>query len=180
MKGNLYWITGLSGAGKTTIGRMLYEYLQEKEPNVVILDGDEVRNAFGNDLGYSREDRLKCALRYSGLSRLLTNQGIDVVCCTISMFDEVRDWNRNNIDNYLEIFLDVPMEVLQERNQKNLYQGVKAGSSSNVVGMDLKLQLPQTPDIRLENDGRAKPGEIFQILLKQMEALGYGKQVAES
>lgn len=180
MKGNLYWITGLSGAGKTTIGRLLYGYLREKEPDVVILDGDEVRKAFGNDLGYSRDDRLKCALRYSGLSRLLTDQGIDVVCCTISMFDEVRDWNRKNIDNYLEIFLDVPMEVLQERNQKNLYGGVKAGSSSNVVGMDLKLQLPKTPDIILENDGRIKPEEIFNILLRQIEALEYGKQVERS
>lgn len=172
MKGNLYWITGLSGAGKTTMGRLLYEYLREKESNVVILDGDEVRKAFGNDLGYSEEDRLKCALRYSGLSRLLTNQGIDVVCCTISMFDEVRDWNRENIENYLEIFLDVPLEVLRERNQKNLYQGIKKGQSSNVVGEDLKLQLPRTPDIRLENDGRLKPEEIFKILLAQIETLG--------
>lgn len=161
------------------MGRLLYEYLRGQEPNVVILDGDEVRNAFGNDLGYSEKDRLKCALRYSGLSRLLTNQGIDVVCCTISMFDEVREWNRKNIDNYLEIFLDVPMEVLRERNQKNLYQGVKAGSSSNVVGMDLKLQLPQTPDIRLKNDGGVTPQEIFEIMLEQIEALGYGKRVTE-
>lgn len=175
MKGNLYWITGLSGAGKTTMGRLLYAYLLEKAPNVVILDGDEVRKAFGNDLGYSEGDRLKCALRYSGLSRLLTNQGIDVVCCTISMFDEVRNWNRENIDNYLEIFLDVPLEVLRERNQKNLYQGIKEGQVSNVVGVDLKLQLPRTPDIRLENDGRMKPEEIFKVLLRQIETLGYGK-----
>ncbi len=175
MKGNLYWITGLSGAGKTTMGGMLYQYLREKESNVVILDGDEVRNAFGNDLGYSQADRLKCALRYSGLSRLLTNQGIDVICCTISMFDEVRDWNRANIENYLEIFLDVPLEVLQERNQKNLYQNVKTGKSANVVGMDLKLQLPRTPDIRLENDGQVDSTEVFNMLIAQITELGYGR-----
>ena len=176
MKGDLYWITGLSGAGKTTMGRLLYKYLRERESDVVILDGDEMRKAFGNDLGYSRDDRLKCALRYSGLSKLLTEQGINVVCCTISMFDEVREWNRENIDNYLEIFLDVPIEVLQERNQKNLYRSVKGNGSSNVVGMDLKLELPKTPDIILKNDGRAKPEEIFNIMLKQIEALRYGKQ----
>lgn len=168
MKGTLYWITGLSGAGKTTIGSMLYEHLKKKKSNVVILDGDMVRSAFGNDLGYSQEERLRCAMRYSGLSRLLTEQGIDVVCCTISMFDEVRDWNRNHIKNYLEIFLDVPIEVLQMRNQKNLYQDVKKGKAANVVGMDLQLQLPRNPDIRIVNDGSSTPKEIFDFLLTQL------------
>lgn len=168
MKGTLYWITGLSGAGKTTIGNMLYDFLKKKESNVVILDGDMVRSAFGNDLGYSEEDRLKCALRYSGLSRLLTEQGIDVICCTISMFDEVRNWNRNHIDNYLEIFLDVPIEVLQMRNQKNLYQDIKKGKVANVVGMDLQLQLPRNPNIRIVNDGSSTPKEVFAFLLTQL------------
>lgn len=170
MKGTLYWITGLSGAGKTTIGNMLYRHLKKQKSNVVILDGDMVRSAFGNDLGYSQEDRLKCAMRYSGLSRLLTEQGIDVICCTISMFDEVRDWNRNQIENYLEIFLDVPMEILQRRNQKNLYQDVKIGKASNVVGMDLQLQLPQNPDIRIVNDGESTPEDVFAFLLAQIHA----------
>lgn len=165
MKGTLYWVTGLSGAGKTTIGNMMYAFLKKQKTNVVILDGDMVRSAFGNDLGYSEEDRLKCALRYSGLSKLLTEQGIDVVCCTISMFDEVRDWNREHIENYREIFLDVPMEVLQKRNQKDLYQGVKTGKAANVVGMDLQLQLPQNPDIRIVNDGSRTPQEVFASIL---------------
>lgn len=168
MKGTLYWITGLSGAGKTTIGKMLYEHLKKQKSNVVILDGDMVRNAFGNDLGYSGEDRLKCALRYSGLSRLLTEQGIDVVCCTISMFDKVRDWNREHIESYLEIFLDVPLEVLQKRNQKNLYQDVQSGKTENVVGVDLQLELPQNPDIRFVNDGSSTPEEVLVQLTAQL------------
>lgn len=171
MKGTLYWITGLSGAGKTTIGNLLYGFLKKRKANVVILDGDMVRNAFGNDLGYSKEDRLKCALRYSGLSRLLTEQGIDVVCCTISMFDEVRGWNREHIENYLEIFLDVPMEVLQRRNQKNLYQDGKAGKAVNVVGVDLKLQLPQNPDLRIVNDGSSTPEEVFASVLEKLQQI---------
>lgn len=168
MKGTLYWITGLSGAGKTTIGNMLYERLKKQKSNVVILDGDMVRHAFGNDLGYSGEDRLKCALRYSGLSRLLTEQGIDVVCCTISMFDEVRSWNREHIEEYVEIFLDVPLEVLQRRNQKNLYGDVKAGKVENVVGMDLQLELPENPDIRIINDGSNTPEEVLLRLTAQL------------
>lgn len=167
MKGTLYWITGLSGAGKTTIGNMLYEHLKKQKSNVVILDGDMVRRAFGNDLGYSGEERLKCALRYSGISRLLTEQGIDVVCCTISMFDEVRNWNREHIEKYVEIFLDVPLEILQKRNQKNLYDDVKAGKTENVVGMDLQLELPENPDIRIVNDGSSTPEEVLARITAQ-------------
>ena len=169
MDGKLYWITGLSGAGKTTIGKLLYEYMKEKYPNTVIFDGDALRQAFGNDLGYTREERLQCAMRYARLSRLLTEQGIHVICCTISMFDQVRDWNRQHIERYEEIYIEVPLEVLEERNQKNLYQGLKSGLSKNVVGVDLELELPKNPDIRLVNDGSRTVGELFEILLGKLE-----------
>ena len=90
----VYWITGLAGAGKTTIGKLLYEKIREKESNTVFLDGDILREVFGNDLGYSKEDRRKCAMRYSRLCAMLQRQGMNVICCTISMLDSVRDWNR--------------------------------------------------------------------------------------
>ena len=98
--GIVYWITGPAGAGKTTIGKLLYEKIKETEPNTVFLDGDTLREVFGNDLGYSKEDRRKCAMRYSRLCAMLQSQGMNVICCTISMFDSVREWNRANISNY--------------------------------------------------------------------------------
>ncbi len=168
MDGRLYWVTGLSGAGKTTIGSLLYEHLKRKYPNTVIFDGDALRQAFGNDLGYSEEDRYQCAMRYARLCRLLVEQGIHVVCCTISMFDQVREWNRRNIENYSEIYIEVPLPVLEKRNQKNLYQDVKDGKRGNVVGMDLALQLPKNPDIRLVNDGTKTPEEMGRILIGKL------------
>ena len=101
----VYWITGLSGAGKTTVGRLFYNKLKEQYSNTVFLDGDTMRKVFGNDLGYSAEDRRKCAMRYSRLCAMLQEQGMNVVCCTISMFDSVREWNRENIQNYKEIYV---------------------------------------------------------------------------
>ena len=98
----VYWITGLSGAGKTTIGKKLYERLKEKNCNIVFLDGDILREVFGGDLGYSREERVKCAMRYARLCKMLVEQGLDVICCTISMFDSVREWNRKNIKGYID------------------------------------------------------------------------------
>ncbi len=166
--GRLYWVTGLSGAGKTTIGKGIYTALKKQYPNTVIFDGDALRQSFGNDLGYSSEERFACAMRYSRLCRLLIEQGIHVVCCTISMFDSVRRWNRENIKNYTEIYIEVPMEVLEMRNQKNLYSEVKSGSTQDVVGIDLKLELPQNPDIHVVNDGQKSVKEVLGEILDQL------------
>ena len=148
-----YWITGYSGAGKTTVGTELLMLLKKREISCVLLDGDKMRKVFGNDLGYTREDRLKSAMRFSRLCEFLTSSGIDVVCCTISMFNEVRKWNRANIHEYVEVYLKVPDEILHQRDQKGLYSSVALGMSENVVGQDLKLEEPESPDIVIINDG---------------------------
>lgn len=101
----VYWITGLSGAGKTSVGKLLYKKMKQKYQGIVFLDGDVLREVFGNDLGYTREERIKCAMRYARLCRMLQRQGLNVICCTISMFDEIRNWNRENIENYREIYV---------------------------------------------------------------------------
>ena len=103
-KGRVYWITGLSGAGKTTIGTALYRQLKGNMDNVVLLDGDAIRKALGNDLGYSDAERRKVAYRNGGICKLLSDQGIHVVCCTISMYDEVRNWNRKNIEELRGVY----------------------------------------------------------------------------
>lgn len=175
MNGRVYWITGLSGAGKTTIGTLFYKKLKEEYPNTVIFDGDALRQAFGNDLGYSREERFECAMRYARLCRLLSEQGIHVICCTISMFDAVRKWNRENITDYTEIYVKVPIEVLEQRNQKNLYRDVKEGNTQNVVGMDLELELPKEPDIVLVNDGSMEPEALCRELIEKYTGGGIYK-----
>ena len=170
-KGTVYWITGLSGAGKTTIGNLLYEHIRTQKENVVILDGDMIRSVFGNDLGYSKADRLISAKRNAGLCKLLSNQGIDVICCTISMFHEIRAWNREQIDQYCEIYIKVPMDVLKSRNQKSLYSGVSEGSAQNVCGMDLEIEEPLNPDFIICNDGNLSPeylaGKIIERIREQ-------------
>ena len=161
---NVYWITGLSGAGKTTIGHAWYSYLKETMSNVVFLDGDTLRQVFGDDLGYTKEDRKKSAMRNARICKLLSEQGIDVVCCTISMFDEVRQWNREHISNYKEIYVKVRMETLQKRDQKNLYTKVGLGTEENLAGITWEVEEPKNPDLILYNDGEKTPEEQVEIL----------------
>lgn len=165
-KGKVYWLTGLSGAGKTTIGTCLFERLREAKPNVFHLDGDVGRWAYNDKVGYSREERLDGAYRNARVCKMIADQGIDVVCCTISMYDEVRAWNRENMENYKEVYLEVPIEVLIRRDQKGLYTSVQKGSVKDVVGMDLKLEFPKHPDVRIVNDGSLTPDEVVAKILE--------------
>lgn len=155
----VYWITGLSGAGKTTIGELFYKKLRKKEPNTVFLDGDILRQIFGNIFGYSEEERKKCAMCYSRLCENLQKQGINVVCCTVSMFDSVREWNRKNIENYYEIYVRVSFETLCKRDKKGLYSGNTTESQKDVAGIDFKFEEPKNSHLILNNEGDISPEE---------------------
>ena len=101
--GRVFWITGLSGAGKTTVGQELWTRLRAAGRPVTFLDGDALRAVIAEDLGYSAGNRRRSAMRNARLCRLLAEQGTDVVCATISLFHEVQRWNRENILDYREI-----------------------------------------------------------------------------
>jgi len=163
---NVFWITGLSGAGKTTIGEKLYEHLKQAHPAVVLLDGDTLRAVFHEVFGYSEDDRRAGAMCYARLCNMLSEQGITVVCCTVSMFDIVRDWNRENIHGYVEVYVKVSLETLLARDQKGLYSGFKKGTSSEVVGMDIQMEEPKAPDVVIENDGHLSIDECVNKILE--------------
>mgnify|MGYP001075911896 CR=1 FL=1 len=157
--GTVYWITGLSGAGKTTIGMLVYEKMKQVFPNTVFLDGDMMREVFGRDLGYTEEARRRCAMRYSRLCNMLQRQDMNVVCCTVSMFDEIREWNRAHIKEYREIYIKVSMDTLKRRDQKGLYSGNTLEQDKEVMGIQIACEEPKAPDLIVENDGERTPRE---------------------
>jgi adenylylsulfate kinase len=169
LKGKVYWFTGLSGAGKTTLGTVFYSRLKNKKNNTVYLDGDGLRKIFTHTTGYSPEERKKLAMQYSNLCKMLSEQGINVVIATISMFHEIRDWNRVNINNYVEIYIKVSMDVLIRRDQKQLYSRALSGKIKHVMGVNENIEEPENPDFILYNDGDISPELMIDNLLSELK-----------
>jgi cytidine diphosphoramidate kinase len=167
------WITGLAGSGKTTLGNRLALELRGQGRAVVHVDGDNVRALMGSDLGYGTRDRIDNAYRIARLCKFLQGEGVLVVCSTMSLYEEIWHFNRQNLDPYLQVYLDVPRSVLEARDQKGLYSGVPLGQASDVVGVDQPGELPIESDLVLENvDLRELPHNVSSIL----EALGLAQE----
>lgn len=140
-KGLVLWLCGLAGSGKSTIGKALYEKIKQEIPNVVYLDGDELRDLLGT-YAYDKQGRIEVALKRSKFAHFLSEQGLVVVVTTISLFDEIYKYNRKTLQNYLEIYVECSMEELQRRDQKGLYSGALKGEIQNVVGVDIPFLKP--------------------------------------
>lgn len=165
--GTVFWITGLSGAGKTSISSGLVKLFKENAIPVIHLDGDALRAVFAVGDAHTPEERLALAKRYSRLCKEISDQGIHVICSTISMFNEVREKNRSTIKRYKEVYLKVPMEVLIKRDQKGLYSGGLKGNVDNVIGLNTNFQEPQKPDKVIINDGTTTPKTIIKNIFDE-------------
>jgi adenylylsulfate kinase len=161
-EGKLIWITGLSGAGKTTIAKKVYEILKQQNPNnFVHLDGDDIRNMLGEFASFGIEGRKRTAEVYARLCNYLTGRGINVIISTISLYHSVHEYNRVNNKNYYEILLDVGQNVLTNRNKKGLYNP----GAIDVMGINQEPEFPLNPDLVLENNSKSQlQGNIDKII----------------
>ena len=177
MNGRVIWITGLASAGKTTLAEGLALRLKENGLHPILLDGDILRNIFKNDTSkqqyYDRTSRINLGLKYGLLCQNLSKQGFTVVIATISMFDEVYIWNRENISNYFEVYLKVPLNELCLRDNKNIYQRYRNGMINDVVGLDLPIDEPRTADVIYDFDLQPtlweSPGNLANNLMEALE-----------
>lgn len=152
--GRVLWITGLSGAGKSSLAHETVARLRTAGEEVVLLDGDELRDAFGavaeNAQNHGREGRLTLAMRYAHLCHLIATQGLTVVIATVSLFREVHAWNRANLPGYFEVYLKVPVEELRRRDPKGIYRRFDNGELTHVAGLDLQVDEPVEADWVIE------------------------------
>ena len=166
----LFWITGLSGSGKTTIGMKLAKQLKDRGLPVIFLDGDILREVFNNQFNHDRDSRKTASMQYAKLCRMLVNQHINVVCSTISLFHDTHEWNRKHIPNYLEIFIDVPLHELAKRDIKNIYSRAQSGELKNIVGIDIKPEFPKQADLVIQNHADSSPEDNVNLILKKYDA----------
>jgi len=169
------WLTGLSGAGKTTIGKHLFRLLKAKQSNTVFIDGDEIREIFDwheDEAFFTLEGRHKIAKHISDLCIWLDRQEINVICCTISLFADLHRRNREALSRLHEVYINTPMEILERRDGKGLYAKAKSGEIKNVVGVDLPFTPPAHPDLTIQNaDEATDPEKIAALILNKMEPL---------
>ena len=150
--GTVIWITGLSGAGKSTIARRAVERLRAMGRAVVLVDGDEVRGVLGGQHGHQAQTRFELASRYSRLCQVLSRQGFDVVCATMSLFHGIHQWNREHLPRYVEVYLQVDVAVLRQRDVRGLYSRVDRGEISDVAGVDAPFEAPLTPHLVIDRN----------------------------
>ncbi len=168
------WLIGLSGSGKTTVGRQLYKIWRAQEINTVLIDGDEIRHIFKHENKpnvYTVKGRRINAERIYEICRWLDNQKINIVCCILSIFYDLRDLNCNNFSKYFEVFLDAPLEILIERDMKNLYRPAIRGEIKNVVGIDIPFEKPVSADMTIDTSN--SDADIYGIarnILKEAKA----------
>lgn len=156
MKANLHsgrvvWLTGLSGAGKSTIAQALHDSLRERSIDSVVLDGDVLRAGLNSDLGYSTADRTENLRRVAHVADLFQKQGFATIVATISPEQRHRDVARRIIgESFIEVFIDTPLEVCAARDPKGLYRLARQGKISNFTGVAAPYEVPRNPDISLK------------------------------
>lgn len=160
----LIWITGYSGAGKTTIARIVSEKLKKMGIPIVLLDGDDLRSIFGERFGHTLDDRRQLAYIYSRLCQKISNCGVTVVIATIAMFESVRVENRASNEKYLEVYLDVPLTVREGRDPKGLYRAASARLSST-ADFSSGFEEPVSPDLVVENYGEMLPEAAASLIV---------------
>jgi adenylylsulfate kinase len=171
-RGFTLWFTGLSGAGKTTVGEIVEKELKERGLRVEVLDGDIVRTNLSKGLGFSREDRNVNVLRIGFVANLLTRNGVAVIVSAISPYKEARDQVRRRIIDFVEVFVDVPLEVAAERDVKGLYKKAFAGEIKQFTGVSDPYEPPAAPDLVLKTD-QETPEESARKVVEKLEYFGY-------
>ena len=140
------WLIGISGAGKTTLGKLLKEKLIEIGKDPFLIDGDEVRNFFDNDLGYTKEEREENIKRIIYASHLLSLNGKITIVCNISPFQKLRNFCRDKLSNYIEIYLEKDFLIAKKNDVKGIYK------DENIVGYDINFEKPISSDLTLNVD----------------------------
>jgi adenylylsulfate kinase len=167
IKNKILWLTGLSGSGKTSLSQKVGYELTKKNTYYIILDADIVRKGLNSDLGFSDEDRQENIRRVGELAKLLYDSGLIVICAFISPFEKDRNRVRNLIPegDFIEIYLDCPLFICEQRDIKGLYKKARKRELTQFTGIDSKYEIPKNPEIVLDTNN-LNPEECVERIMK--------------
>lgn len=172
-KGVTIWLTGLSGAGKSTIALALAEVLQKKGvQRLELLDGDIVRQNLTKGLGFSKEDRDENIRRIGFVAHLLTRNGVIVIVSAISPYREIRQEVSDRIGDFMEVYVNAPLEVCEQRDVKGLYKKARTGEIKQFTGISDPYDSPLSPTVECHTDQETIDDSVQKIIAKMTE-LGY-------
>ena len=171
-KGFTLWFTGLSGSGKSTIAERVALRLERWGVPVEILDGDVVRTHLSKGLGFTREDRDENIKRVGFVCQLLSRHGVAVIASVISPYREARDFNRQKIKNFVEVYTRCPVEICAQRDIKGLYQKAMDGEIKGFTGVDDPYEAPLNPEVTCKTDTESIEESVEKVI-KKLEELGY-------
>lgn len=174
-KGFVVWLTGLSGSGKTTIGRSLQLKLRERGLHVELLDGDEVRKQLSPDLGFTKQDRETHARRVVYLSRLLARNGIVTLVSLIAPYKSFRENARKEIGDYVEVYVKTPLETCIKRDPKGLYKKALNGEITDMTGIQDPYEEPENPEVVIDTEKYTIENSA-DIVVQKLAELGYVPQ----
>jgi adenylyl-sulfate kinase len=165
------WITGLSGAGKTTLSTALVDLLKPRMPELVLIDGDAVRAMFGETLDYSEASRTIQIKRLQALAQYLSRQGLVVIVAALYAHPDLLAWNRRNFPAYFEVYIEAPLDLVRARDPKGLYKKAARGEMADVVGIDIPWHAPERPDMVIDARSREAPETIARRLARAVPRL---------
>ena len=150
----IIWLTGLSGAGKSTVADLLEQKLNKQNKHTFLLDGDNLRHTLNQDLGFSDYDRNENIRRIGHVGKLMVDAGLIVIASFISPFEKQRKLTRELFekDEYIEVFLNTPLEVCEQRDPKGLYKKARSGLLKDFTGIDSAYEKPKNPEITLDGE----------------------------
>ncbi|PSO91248.1 MAG: adenylyl-sulfate kinase [Cyanobacteria bacterium QS_9_48_30] len=171
-RGVTVWFTGLSGSGKTTITQAVAEKLRARQHQFEILDGDIVRQNLTKGLGFSKEDRDENIRRVGFVAHLLTRNGVIVLVSAISPYREIREEVRQRIGDFVEVYVNAPLDVCEQRDVKGLYKKARAGEIAKFTGIDDPYEAPLNPEIECLTGQETLEESVAKVLSK-LESLDY-------
>lgn len=174
-RAKLIWFTGLSGSGKSTLAVQLEAQLHAQGYKTYLLDGDNIRSGLNKDLSFTEEGRIENIRRIGEVSKLMVDAGLVVLSAFISPFEADRQQVKSIVgeDNYIEVYVNTPLEVCEQRDVKGLYKKARAGEVKNFTGIDSPYEEPLRPDVVIKTDELSVEQSIAELLKVVLPKIKY-------